>query len=287
MAKILENTEIASEVFRLRVEAPDIARKRRAGQFVIVHAGEESERIPLTIADASPDEGTITLVIQRVGGSTAEIVARQPGEELMDIVGPLGRPTELVDSGTAVCVGGGIGIAPIYPIAQALARNGARVVSILGARSKDILILEDEMRSVSEQVIITTDDGSAGRKGFVTDALKDLLEAEKIDIVYAVGPVIMMKFVCEVTRPAAVKTIVSLNPIMVDGTGMCGGCRVTVGGETKFVCVDGPEFDGHKVNFGELMQRLAMYRDREKTAAEHMTHKHGVCWRRGGEPGNA
>ena len=277
MPKVLENAQIAPEVFRMVVEAPRIARKRRAGQFVVVRADEESERIPLTIADASPEKGTITLIIQRVGASTAEIVSHNAGSELKDVVGPLGRPTELVERGLAVCVGGGIGVAPILPIVRALKERGVRVISIIGARTRDLLILEDAVRAVSDEVIVTTDDGSSGRKGLVTEALKDLLEREKVEAVYAVGPVIMMKFVAATTKPFAVKTIVSLNPIMVDGTGMCGGCRVTVGGKTRFVCVDGPEFDGHQVDFEGLMKRLATYRDAEAQGKLHVEREHGVC----------
>ena len=261
----------------MRVEAPKIARKRKAGQFVIVRAGEESERIPLTIAGASPQKGTITLYIQRTGASTTEIVSRRAGQEISDVVGPLGRPTELIESGTAVCVGGGIGVAPILPIAAALKEHGANVIGILGARTSELMILKDEMAEIVDELIITTDDGSAGRKGFVTDALKKLLAERQLDAVYAIGPVIMMKAVCEVTRPAGVKTIVSLNPIMVDGTGMCGGCRVTVGGQTRFVCVDGPEFDGHQVNFDELMQRLNTYRNSEAAGRTHLEADHPEC----------
>ena len=277
MPKVLENVQIAPEVFRLVVEVPRIARKRRAGQFVVVRANEESERIPLTIAGASPEEGTITLIIQRVGASTAEIVSHEAGSELKDVAGPLGHPTELLEKGLAVCVGGGIGVAPILPIAAALRERGVRVISIIGARTRDLLILEDAVRAVSDEVIVTTDDGSIGRKAVVTEPLKELLEREKVDAVYAVGPVVMMKFVAAATRPFAVKTIVSLNPIMVDGTGMCGGCRVTIAGKTRFVCVDGPEFDGHQVDFEGLMKRLATYRDAEAQGKLHIEHEHGVC----------
>jgi len=277
MAEIIENTEVAPDVFRMRVEAPKIARKRKAGQFVIVRAGEESERIPLTIADASPDEGTITLYVQRTGASTTEIVSRGAGGELADVVGPLGRPTELIESGVAACVGGGIGVAPILPIAAALKERGVEVVAILGARTSELMILKDEMAAIADELILTTDDGSAGRKGFVTDALKALLGERRLDVVYAIGPVVMMKAVCRVTRPAGVKTIVSLNPIMVDGTGMCGGCRVTVGGRSRFVCVDGPEFDGHQVDFDELTKRLNTYRHNEAVGREHLESAHPEC----------
>jgi len=277
MAKVIENTEVAPNVFRMRVEVPQIARKRKAGQFVIVRANEESERIPLTIAGASPEEGTITLFIQVMGASTTEIVAKKAGEDLPDVAGPLGRPTELIESGTAVCVGGGIGVAPILPIATALKENGVNVIGIFGARNKDLVILRDELAQATDEQIITTDDGSEGRKGFVTDALRDLLEQRKIDVVYAIGPVVMMKAVCSVTREAGVHTIVSLNSIMVDGTGMCGGCRVTVGGKTRFVCVDGPEFDGHLVNFDELASRLNTYRNYEQVGRKHIEEEHHEC----------
>jgi len=259
MHEVISSTPLAPNVTRLVVSAPRIAQVRRPGQFVIVHRGPRAERIPLTVADVDPAAGTITLVIQAVGKSTRELVALEPGDAIRDIAGPLGHPTELLESGHAVCVGGGVGTAVVYPIAQALHRHGVRVTSIIGGRTRELVIYEDELRAVGE-VVVCTDDGSYGRHGFVTDALRDVLEAGGIDAVYAVGPVPMMRAVAELTRPFGVHTIVSLNPIMIDGTGMCGGCRVEVGGKTKFACVDGPEFDAHQVDFNLLRDRLSTYR---------------------------
>ena len=267
MHQILSNTLLSPNVTRLVVAAPRVAQVRQPGQFVIVRRGPGAERIPLTIADTDPVAGTITLVIQAVGKSTRELVALQPGEAIQDIAGPLGRPTELLDAGHAVCVGGGVGTAVVYPIAQGLSRLGVRVTSIIGGRSREWVIFEEELRQAGA-VVVCTDDGSYGRHGFVTEALRETLEAGGIDAVYAVGPVPMMRAVSELTRPFGVQTIVSLNPVMIDGTGMCGGCRVTVGGETKFACVDGPEFDGHQVDFKELSARLGTYRTFEAAALE-------------------
>ncbi len=263
MHKILRQTQLSPNVIRLDVEASRIARTRQPGQFVIVRKGEGSERIPLTIADARTDEGSISLVIQAAGKSTRELVALQPGQFIQDMVGPLGRATELIAQGCALCVGGGVGTAVVYPIAQGLHRNGVQVISVIGGRSKPWVIFEPELRQLGE-VVVCTDDGSYGRHGFVTDAVKDLLSQRKIDVVYVVGPVPMMRAMAELTRPLKVHTIVSLNPIMVDGTGMCGGCRVSVGNETKFACVDGPEFDGHLVDFDLLSDRLSTYRQIEQ-----------------------
>jgi glutamate synthase (NADPH) small chain len=265
MHQVLSNTSLTPNVSALKVLAPRIAQIRQPGQFVIVHKGSNSERIPLTIADADPVCGTITLVIQAVGKSTQELVALEAGESIHDIVGPLGRPTELIKSGHAVCVGGGVGTAVVHPIAQGLYRRGVSVTSIIGGRSREWVILEEELHKLGE-VIVCTDDGSYGRHGFVTEALKDVLALGGVDAVYAVGPVPMMRAVSEMTRPYGIHTIVSLNPIMIDGTGMCGGCRVSVGGETKFACVDGPEFDGHVVDFRQLSDRLSMYRPYEQEA---------------------
>ena len=250
---------------RLDVEAARIAEIRKPGQFVIVRRGEGAERIPLTIADVDPEKGTIALVIQAVGKSTRELVALGVGDTIRDISGPLGEPTELLSSGHALCIGGGVGTAVVHPIAQGLSRRGVTVTSVIGGRSKEWVIFEEELARFGE-VVVCTDDGSHGRKGFVTDAAADILAANKIDIVYAVGPVPMMRAVAELTRPLHVHTIVSLNPVMVDGTGMCGGCRVDVGGETKFACVDGPEFDGHLVDFNLLADRLGTYREQEQEA---------------------
>lgn len=267
MHRVVHRRQLSPNVTLLEVEAARIAQIRRPGQFVIVRLGGNAERIPLTIADAHPAAGTITLVIQAVGKSTRELVALQPGQAIQDIAGPLGHPTEQIDAGHAVCVGGGVGTAVVHPIAQGLHRKGVNVTSIIGGRSREWVIFEPELRALGD-VIVCTDDGSYGRKGFVTDALQDLLSTVGADIVYAVGPVPMMRAVANLTRPLQVRTIVSLNPVMVDGTGMCGGCRVSVGAETRFACVDGPEFDGHLVDFDELMDRLGTYREFEQRAAQ-------------------
>ena len=265
MHTILARQQLSPNVTRLDVKAPRLAEIRRPGQFVIVRLADGAERIPLTIADGDPAAGSITLVIQSVGKSTRDLVALQPGGAIRDIVGPLGHATELISSGRALCVGGGVGTAVVHPIAQGLQRNGVSVTSIIGGRSREWVIFEAELRRLGE-VVVCTDDGSYGRKGFVTDAARDLLAAGGIDVVYAVGPVPMMRAVVGLTKAAGVRTIVSLNPVMIDGTGMCGGCRVTVGNETRFACVDGPEFDGHQVNFDELWDRLSTYREFEQEA---------------------
>jgi ferredoxin--NADP+ reductase len=267
MHTVLETTQISPNVTRLVIEAPRIAEIRRPGQFVIVHRAPGAERIPLTIADADPARGTITLVIQAVGKSTEDLVALRPGDAIADVAGPLGRATELLDHGRAVCVGGGVGTAVVYPIALGLAALGVEVISIIGGRSKEWVIFEDELRRAG-RVVTCTDDGSYGRHGFVTDALRDEIEAGGVDAVYAVGPVPMMRAVAELTRPYGVPTFASLNAIMLDGTGMCGGCRVAVGGKTVYACVDGPEFDAHQVDFRELADRLGTYRDFEAHALE-------------------
>jgi ferredoxin--NADP+ reductase len=269
MYEVLENTPLAEKVNRYRIYAPDIARRRKAGQFIILRVDANGERIPLTIADADPEAGTLTLVVQEVGKTTLRMTRLKPGEKLMDVVGPLGSPTHIEKFGTVVVIGGGIGIAPAHPIVQALKEAGNRVVSILGARTKSLLIMEDDMRRASDEVLICTDDGSYGIHGLVTDVLKGRIESEgKPDLVFAIGPVIMMKFVCKLTAEYDIPTVVSLNPIMVDGTGMCGGCRVSVGGKSKFACVEGPEFDGHQVDFEELMKRQAFYQEQEKESYE-------------------
>ncbi len=265
MHSIVAKAKLSPNVTRLDVTAPRIAQIRQPGQFVIVHRGEGAERIPLTIADADAAAGTIALVIQSVGKSTQELVALKPGEAIADIAGPLGHPTELIGSGRALCIGGGVGTAVVHPIAQGLKRRGVGVLSIIGGRSKEWVIFESELGRLGE-VVVCTDDGSYGRHGFVTDAAKDALAAGGIDVVYAVGPVPMMRAVVNLTKPLGVRTIVSLNPVMVDGTGMCGGCRVGVGGQTLFACVDGPEFDGHLVDFDLLMDRLGTYREFEQRA---------------------
>jgi ferredoxin--NADP+ reductase len=265
MHRIVASQRLSPNVTRLEVSAPRVAEIRQPGQFVIVYLGEHAERIPLTIADSNPATGTITLVIQAVGKSTNELVALKPGDQISGIAGPLGHPTEMIEHGHALCIGGGVGTAVVHPIAQGLQRRGARVTSVIGGRSKEWVIYEEELRRYGD-VVVCTDDGSYGRKGFVTDAAREILATGTVEIVYAVGPVPMMRAVTNLTRPLGVHTVVSLNPIMIDGTGMCGGCRVSVGNETKFACVDGPEFDGHKVNFEELQDRLGTYREFEQQA---------------------
>jgi ferredoxin--NADP+ reductase len=265
MHRVVAKARLSPNVTRLDVLAPRISQIRQPGQFVIVFLGGNAERIPLTIADADPAAGTIALVIQAVGKSTFDLVALEPGQVIEGIAGPLGKPTELISSGRALCIGGGVGTAVVHPIAQGLHRRGVSITSIIGGRSKEWVIFEVELRRFGE-VVVCTDDGSYGRRGFVTDAARDALSLGGWDVVYAVGPVPMMRAVVNVTKPAGVHTIVSLNPVMVDGTGMCGGCRVAVGGQTLFACVDGPEFDGHLVDFDLLMDRLTTYRQFEQQA---------------------
>jgi len=269
MYEILARTDLSPVTIEFKVAAPRVARKAKAGQFVIVKANEKGERIPLTIADYDPEEGWIVIVFQEVGKTTRLLGTFKEGDRLASVTGPLGNPTEIKHYGTVVCVGGGVGIAPVYPIARALKEVGNYIISIIGARTKELLIWEDKIHSVSDEVIVCTDDGSYGRKALVTEPLKELLESgRKVDIIWAIGPAIMMKFCALTTKPFGVKTIVSLNPIMVDGTGMCGACRVEVGGETKFTCVDGPEFDGHLVDWDLLMARQRLYLEQEKQALE-------------------
>lgn len=259
MNKIVDKEHFSEHVVKLVVEAPMIARSRRAGHFVIVRACEGGERIPLTIADADIEKGTITLIIQEVGISTRKICALEPGDYLTDVVGPLGQATHIDNVGTVVCCGGGVGVAPLLPIIKAMKEAGNRVISVLAARTADLIILEEQVREYSDEVIIMTDDGSAGRKGLVTAGVEDVINREPVDLVVTIGPAIMMKFVALTTKKYNVPTMCSLNTIMVDGTGMCGACRVTVDGKTKFVCIDGPEFDAHKVDFDEMMMRLRSY----------------------------
>ena len=251
MFKILRKEEWSPNVYAMDIEAPRVAKKAQAGQFIVLRINEEGERIPLTIADYDRETGKILIVFQAIGASTMELAALEAGDTILDFVGPLGRPSEIAKlDGTMVVVGGGIGVAPTYPIARAMKEAGNKVIAIMGAKTKDILIMEDEMKAVTDEVLVTTDDGSYGIKGFVTNAVQALVDrGEKIAQITAIGPVIMMKSVADATRDLGIHTVVSLNPIMVDGTGMCGGCRVTVGEETKFACVDGPEFDGHLVDF--------------------------------------
>mgnify|MGYP000898011087 CR=1 FL=1 len=272
MYEILKKEELSPNVYAMEIDAPRVAKKAEPGQFIILRVDEEGERIPLTIADFNRETGCILIVFQVIGASTMKLAAMEVGDSLRDFVGPLGHPSEIRKlDGTMVVVGGGIGVAPTYPIARAMHEAGNKVIAIMGAKTKDILIMEEEMRQVTDEVLVTTDDGSYGIKGFVTNAVEELVRrGEKIAQVTAIGPVIMMKSVADATRPHAIPTVVSLNPIMVDGTGMCGGCRVTVGGETKFACVDGPEFDGHAVDFKGLMSRQRMYRDLEAEEKEHV-----------------
>ena len=264
MFKIIEKKQLSADVFYFKVNAPDIARNRKAGQFVLVQIDVDyGERIPLTIADANAEEGWLVLVFQAVGATTLKLSRKNEGDEIAAILGPLGNPTHIEKKGTVICVGGGIGVAPLHPIVQAHKAIGNKVIVIMGARNKDLIIFEDEMRALADELYLMTDDGSAGEKGLVTEPLKKLCESEKIDEVVAIGPPIMMKFCAATTEPFKVPTTVSLNTIMIDGTGMCGGCRVTIGGKTKFVCVDGPEFDGHQVDWANMMMRMKAFKERE------------------------
>ena len=269
--KILEKEQLAENVYALWVEAPQIAKKREAGQFIILRPHADSERVPLTIAGVRLDQGAVRLIVQAVGKTTLDVVALQPGDMIRDVAGPLGHPTPVKRYGTVCCIAGGIGVAPMLPIARAMREAGNHVVSIIGARTKELLILEDDMRAESDELLITTDDGTYVRQGFVTEVLQERLAGSPaIDFAAAIGPVPMMKAVAAITREAGIPTIASLNTIMIDGTGMCGGCRVTVGGEVKYTCVDGPEFDAHAVDFDELQRRLGMYR-------EHEAHQKDRC----------
>ena len=264
MNKIVEKEQLNNNVVRLVIEAPRIARKRKAGHFVIVKINKKGERIPLTIADADPSKGTITLVIQKVGVTSHKLCLMEAGDVIADVVGPLGHATETEKVGTVLCAGGGVGIAPLLPIARAFKNEGNRVLSVLAARSSDLIILEDEMRECSDEVIIMTDDGSYGKQGLVTHGMEEILDREKVNLAVTIGPAIMMKFASLTTLKYNIPTIASLNTIMVDGTGMCGACRVTVDGKTKFVCVDGPEFDAHKIDYDEMIMRLGAYEDQER-----------------------
>jgi len=265
MFEILKREEMAGGTVVLNeISAPLIAPKAKPGQFVILKGNETGERIPLTMADTDPKKGTLTVIYQVVGKSTALFKSLQVGDHFQDVIGPLGQPTHLEKLGTVVCVGGGTGVAVVHPITRGLKEIGNQVIAIIGARSKDLLILEDKMRAASHELHVCTDDGSYGHHGFVTDVLRDVLEKKDVKLVVGIGPVPMMKFLTKLTKEYGVKTLVSLNAIMLDGTGMCGCCRVSIGGELKFACVDGPEFDGHKVDFDELAQRLDAYKDLEK-----------------------
>ncbi|MCK9547597.1 MAG: sulfide/dihydroorotate dehydrogenase-like FAD/NAD-binding protein [Sphaerochaeta sp.] len=272
MNTILSKERLSAEVFRMEIRAPEIAEARKPGQFIILQmGGEYDERIPLTIADASVERGSITLIFQAVGESTHRLALLEVGDTIANLLGPLGMPTEIKHYGKVVCIGGGIGVAPLYPIVEGMKRAGNDVTVIIGARTKELLILEDEMRAQADRLIVVTDDGSYGRKALVTEPLKELCQREKIDCVVAIGPPVMMKYVSLTTAEFDVHTIVSLNSIMIDGTGMCGGCRVIVDGKTKFACVNGPEFDGHLVDWDNLLLRLSTYRDVEEEA-HHRCH---------------
>lgn len=268
MNKIVRKEFFSENVVSLEIEAPRIAKARRAGHFVIVRVDKKGERIPLTISSADVDKGTITLVVQRVGVTSKKLTDLEPGECVTDLVGPLGQATDVKKVGTVLACGGGVGVAPLLPIVEAFKKAGNKVVSVLAARTKDLIILEKQIREYSDDVLIMTDDGSYGEKGLITEGMEKVIAREKIDEAVIIGPAIMMKFAAEVTRKHAIPSIASLNTIMVDGTGMCGACRVTVDGKTKFVCVDGPEFDAHKVNFDEMLLRLNGYKDFEKNAFE-------------------
>ena len=266
---ITRKEALNAEDFLIEIKAPLVAKKFKAGQFLILRIHEKGERVPLTITDYDPEKELVTMIIKAVGKTTSELRKLEKGDSVSDIVGPLGNPSEIENFGTIVCVGGGTGIACLHPIVKALKAAGNHVVTIIGARTKDKLVWEDEIKKICDDLIVTTDDGSYGRKGVVTEPLEEILKSKTVDRVIAIGPMIMMKFVAKTTESYGVKTVVSLNTIMIDGTGMCGGCRVFINGEMKFTCIDGPEFDGHKVNFDELMNRLDMFKEKEKQAVEH------------------
>lgn len=266
MSKIVDKEFFSKNVVKIVLEAPEIARSRKPGHFVIIKIGDKGERIPLTIASADEEKGTITLVVQKVGVTSAKLAALEVGDEITDVVGPLGQATHIEKVGTVLCAGGGVGVAPMLPIVEALKKAGNRVITILAARTKDLIILEKQMREHSDEVIIMTDDGSYGMKGLVTTGMEQVINHEKVNMAVVIGPAVMMKFASLTTKKYNIETVASLNTIMVDGTGMCGACRVSVGGKTKFVCIDGPEFDAHKVDFDEMLSRLGAYKDQEVEA---------------------
>jgi NAD(P)H-flavin reductase len=277
MFKIVAKEKLSPVIDFVKVEAPAIAKKAKAGQFVVIRVDEVGERIPLTLADWDDKEGTVTLVAMKVGTTTCKFSVLDIGDNILDLIGPLGIPSEIENFGKVVCVGGGVGVAPVYPIARALQQAGNDVISIMGSRNKELLFWEERLRSVSNELIVTTDDGSYARKGLVTEPLKEVLERDKeISRVIAIGPAIMMKFCCLTTKPFGVTTIVSLNAVMVDGTGMCGCCRVSIDGQTKFVCVNGPEFDGHKVYWDLLFKRQRIFCDEEKVSLDLWKQRHGL-----------
>ncbi|MDD2626433.1 MAG: sulfide/dihydroorotate dehydrogenase-like FAD/NAD-binding protein [Candidatus Methanomethylophilus sp.] len=270
MYKIIERKDLSPTIKLMRIAAPEIAQKAQAGQFVILRIHDHGERIPMTIADYDRAQGTITIVFQVVGKSTEELATLKEGDSILNFLGPLGQPSEIENYGKVICIGGGVGVAPIYPITRALHEAGNQVISIIGARNEKMLFYEEEMNTVSDQFHIATDDGSCGKQGMVTDILRELLESgEQIDLIFAIGPVPMMRAVADLTRSYGIKTIVSLNPIMVDGTGMCGGCRVSVGDTSKFACVDGPDFDAHQIDFDQLLSRQKMYCQEEQDSKQH------------------
>ena len=293
MNKILSKTYFSEKVVKLEVEAPLIAKARKPGNFVIVRVGEKGERMPLTIADANLERGSITLVVQVMGVSSRKLCALEVGDYITDLVGPLGKPTHIEKVGTVLACGGGVGVAPLLPIVRAFKEAGNRVVSVIAGRNKDLVILEDEIRASSDEVIIMTDDGSYGKKGLITEGMEEVIKREKVDLAVTIGPAIMMKFCEKLTRKYDIPTVASLNALMVDGTGMCGACRVTVGGKTRFTCVDGPEFDAHLIDFDEILARLGGFKDTEvaklhdvEVKQEDAEHSHGVSdrnepWRQG------
>jgi ferredoxin/flavodoxin---NADP+ reductase len=276
MNRIVNKELLSEKVIKLEIEAPLIAKKRKAGHFVIVKVGHNGERIPLTISSANIAKGTITLIIQKVGVTSHKVANLNVGDVLTDLVGPLGKPTEIQYHGTVLCTGGGVGVAPLLPIVEAMKKAGNRVISVLAARSKDLIILEKEIRASSHEVIIMTDDGSYGRQGLVTEGMEEVIRREKIDLAVTIGPAVMMKFTSLLTKNYNIHTYASLNSIMVDGTGMCGACRVTVGGKTKFVCVDGPEFNAHEIDFDELLMRLNGFKENEVVAYNEFQKKQTV-----------
>ena len=270
---VIEKTYFSDKVAKLVIQAPEIARSRKAGHFVIIRVDKFGERIPLTIAGADMNKGTIDIIVQEVGVSSSKLCKLNAGDTILDVVGPLGKATHIEKVGTVIAAGGGVGIAPLFPIVEAFKLAGNRVITVLAARNKDLIILEEQMRAFSDEIIVMTDDGSAGKKGLVTQGMEEIIAREKVDLAVAIGPAIMMKFAALTTKKYNIPTLASLNTIMVDGTGMCGACRVSVGGETKFVCVDGPEFDAHKVNFDEMLFRLSAYQQQESEAFQTFLNK--------------
>ncbi|HPY29050.1 MAG: sulfide/dihydroorotate dehydrogenase-like FAD/NAD-binding protein [Bacteroidales bacterium] len=273
MNKIVEKEYFSEKVVKIVVEAPEIAKSRKAGNFVILRVGENGERFPLTIAGADTEKGTITLVVQTVGVSSSKLAALEPGDFITDLVGPLGKATHVEKKGTILAAGGGVGVAPMLPIVEAYKKAGNRVISVIAARSRDLIILEEQIREWSDEVVVMTDDGSYGRQGLVTVGMEEVILREKVDECIVIGPAIMMKFAALLTKKYNIPTLASLNTIMVDGTGMCGACRVTVGGKTRFTCVEGPEFDAHQIDFDEMLMRMGAYRNEEKQAFDHYVHQ--------------